>query len=143
MIDHDKNIGQMLDYLDELALADNTFVMYSTDNGPHMNSLAGRRHDAVPQREEHQLGGRLSGAWMIVRWPGKIAPGRISNEIIQHHDWLPTFLAMAGDPDVVDKAQDWLSGHRPDLPQPHRRLQPSCLISPARRRRVRASSSCI
>ena len=59
MIDHDKNVGQMLDLLDELGIADDTFVMYSTDNGPHMNSLAGRRHDAVPQREEHQLGGRL------------------------------------------------------------------------------------
>ena len=62
MIDHDKNIGQMLDYLDELGIADNTFVMYSTDNGPHMNSWPDGGHDAVPQREEHQLGGRLPGA---------------------------------------------------------------------------------
>ena len=62
MIDHDKHVGQMLDLLDELGIADNTFVMYSTDNGPHMNTLAGRRHDAVPQREEHQLGRRLPGA---------------------------------------------------------------------------------
>ena len=59
MIDHDKNVGQMLDLLDELGIADNTFVMYSTDNGPHMNQLARRRHDAVPQREEHQLGRRV------------------------------------------------------------------------------------
>ena len=56
MIDHDKKVGEVLAYLDQQGLADNTFVMYSTDNGPHMNSLAGRRHDAVPQREEHQLG---------------------------------------------------------------------------------------
>ena len=40
---------------------------------------------------------------LVVRWPGKIAPGQISNEIIQHHDWLPTFLAMAGDPEVMEK----------------------------------------
>ena len=62
MIDHDKNVGEMLDLLDELGIADDTFVQYSTDNGPHRNTLAGRRHDAVPQREEHQLGRRLPRA---------------------------------------------------------------------------------
>ena len=62
MIDHDKNVGTVLDVLDELGIADDTIVIYSTDNGPHRNSLARRRHDAVPQREEHQLGGRLPGA---------------------------------------------------------------------------------
>ncbi len=62
MIDHDKNVGEMLDFLDQQGLAENTFVMYSTDNGPHMNSWPDARHDAVPQREEHQLGRRLSGA---------------------------------------------------------------------------------
>ena len=59
MIDHDKNVGELLDYLDELGIADDTFVVYSTDNGPHRNSLARWRHDAVPQREGHQLGRRL------------------------------------------------------------------------------------
>ena len=60
MIDHDKNIGQMLDYLDELGIADNTFVVCSTDNGPlTAELLARRRHDAVPQRKEHQLGRRI------------------------------------------------------------------------------------
>ena len=62
MFDHDELVGQILDYLDELGLADDTIVMYSTDNGPHMNTLARRRHDAVPQREELQLGGRLPRA---------------------------------------------------------------------------------
>ncbi len=59
MIDHDKNVGEVLDYLDELGIADNTFVMYSTDNGPHRNYMARWRHDPVPQRERHQLGRRL------------------------------------------------------------------------------------
>ena len=59
MIDHDKVVGALLDKLDELGIAENTIVIYSTDNGPHMNTLAGRRHDAVPQREEHELGGRV------------------------------------------------------------------------------------
>ena len=59
MIDHDKDVGALLDKLDELGIADNTIVVYSTDNGPHMNSLAGCRHDAVPEREEHELGRRV------------------------------------------------------------------------------------
>jgi arylsulfatase len=102
MIDHDKNVGQMLDLLDELGIADNTFVMYSSDNGPHMNSWP----DAgmTPFRSEKNT--NWEGAFrvpMLVRWPGKIAPGSVSNGIVQHHDWLPTFLAAAGDTGVVDK----------------------------------------
>jgi arylsulfatase len=102
MIDHDKNVGQALDYLDELGIAGNTFVMYSTDNGPHMNSWPDGA--MTPFRSEKNT--NWEGAFrvpMVVRWPGKIAPGQISNEIVQHHDWFPTFLAMAGDPEVVEK----------------------------------------
>ena len=102
MIDHDKNVGEVLDYLDELGIADDTFVMYSTDNGPHRNSWPDG--GMTPFRSEKNT--NWEGAFrvpMLVRWPGKIKAGTISNEIIQHHDWLPTFLAMAGDPDVVEK----------------------------------------
>jgi arylsulfatase A-like enzyme len=102
MIDHDKNIGQVLDYLDELGIADDTFVMYSTDNGPHMNSWPDG--GMTPFRSEKNT--NWEGAFrvpMVVRWPGKIKPGQVSNGIVQHHDWFPTFLAMAGDPDVVEK----------------------------------------
>jgi arylsulfatase len=102
MIDHDKNVGQALDYLDELGVADSTFVMYSTDNGPHMNSWPDG--GMTPFRSEKDT--NWEGAFrvpMLVRWPDKIAPGQISNEIVQHHDWFPTFLAMAGDPDVLEK----------------------------------------
>ena len=107
MIDHDKVVGALLDKLDELGLAEDTIVVYSTDNGPHMNTLARRRHDAVPQREEHELGGRVPRPEMI-RWPGRIPAGTVSNEIVQHHDWLPTFLAAAGEPDIVEKLK---AGH--------------------------------
>ena len=99
---HDKNVGQVLDYLDELGIADDTFVMYSTDNGPHMNSWPDG--GMTPFRSEKNT--NWEGAFrvpMLVRWPSKIKPGQISNEIVQHHDWFPTFLAMAGDPDVVEK----------------------------------------
>jgi arylsulfatase A-like enzyme len=102
MIDHDKNVGDVLDCLDDLDIADDTFVMYSTDNGPHMNSWPDG--GMTPYRSEKNS--NWEGAFrvpMIVRWPGKIKPGSISNEIVQHHDWLPTFVAMAGDPDIVEK----------------------------------------
>jgi len=104
MIDHDKNVGQMLDYLDEIGIADDTFVMYSTDNGPHRNSWPDG--GMTPFRSEKDT--NWEGAFrvpMLVRWPGKIKAGTVSNEIVQHHDWLPTFLAMAGEPDIVGKTK--------------------------------------
>jgi arylsulfatase len=102
MVDHDKLVGEVLDYLDELGIADDTFVMYSTDNGPHRNSWPDG--GTTPFRSEKNT--NWEGAFrvpMLVRWPNKIKPGTISTEIVQHHDWLPTFLAMAGDADVVEK----------------------------------------
>jgi arylsulfatase A-like enzyme len=105
MIDHDKQVGELLDLLDELGIAENTFVMYSTDNGPHANTWPDGA--TTPFRSEKNT--NWEGAFrvpMVVRWPGKIAAGVVSNEMVQHHDWLPTFLSMAGDPDVVQKLQD-------------------------------------
>jgi arylsulfatase len=92
----------MLDFLDEMGIADTTFVQYSTDNGPHRNSWPDG--GTTPFRSEKNT--NWEGAFrvpLLVRWPGKVKPGSISNEIIQHHDWLPTFLDMAGAVDVVDK----------------------------------------
>jgi arylsulfatase A-like enzyme len=102
MIDHDKNVGQMLDLLDKLGIADETFVMYSTDNGPHRNSWPDA--GTTPFRSEKDT--NWEGAFripLLARWPGHIKPGSVANGIVQHHDWLPTFLAMAGASDVVDK----------------------------------------
>ena len=102
MIDHDKNVGQMLDLLDELGIADDTLLVYSTDNGPHMNSWPDG--GMTPFRSEKDT--NWEGAFRVpelVRWPGKIPAGVVSNEIIGHNDWMPTFLAAAGDPDVKDK----------------------------------------
>jgi arylsulfatase len=87
MIDHDKNVGSVLKALDDLGIADNTFVMYGTDNGPHMNSWPDGAAYRVPA---------------MVRWPGKIRPGQVSNDIISHLDMLPTLLAVAGDTQVTD-----------------------------------------
>lgn len=102
MIDHDKNVGQMLELLDELGIADDTFVMYSTDNGPHRNSWP----DAATTPFRSEKNTNWEGAFrvpLLVRWPGKIKAGSVSNGIVQHHDWLPTFLAMAGDTEIVEK----------------------------------------
>jgi arylsulfatase len=102
MIDHDKNVGEMLELLDDLKIADDTFVMYSTDNGPHRNSWPDG--GMTPFRSEKDT--NWEGAFripLVVRWPNKIKAGSVSNEIVQHHDWFPTFLAMAGDGEVMDK----------------------------------------
>jgi arylsulfatase len=102
MIDHDKNVGQMLDLLDELGIAEDTLVVYSTDNGPHRNSWPDG--GSTPFRSEKNT--NWEGAFripLVARWPGKIEAGTIANGIVQHHDWLPTFLAAAGASDVVDK----------------------------------------
>ncbi|HEY5967674.1 MAG TPA: sulfatase-like hydrolase/transferase, partial [Chitinophagaceae bacterium] len=87
MIDHDKNVGQMLDLLDELGIAEDTFVMYSTDNGPHRNSWPDG--GMTPFRSEKNT--NWEGAFripLLVRWPGKIKAGSVANGIVQHHDWL-------------------------------------------------------
>jgi arylsulfatase len=108
MIDHDKNVGQLLDVLDELGIANDTLVVYSTDNGPHMNTWPDGA--MTPFRSEKDT--NWEGAFripLLVRWPGKIAAGEVSNEIIQHHDWLPTFLAAAGEPEIVEKLK---KGHK-------------------------------
>jgi arylsulfatase A-like enzyme len=102
MIDHDKNVGTVLKALDDLGIANNTFVMYSTDNGPHMNTWP----DAgmTPFRSEKNT--NWEGAYRvpaILRWPGRIKPGQVSNEIVAHYDMLPTILGVAGEPQVSEK----------------------------------------
>ena len=102
MIDHDKNVGTVLKALDDAGIADNTFVMYSTDNGPHMNSWP----DAGMTPFRNEKNSNWEGAYRVpcmVRWPGKIKANSVSNQIVSHLDWLPTILAMAGDTEVTEK----------------------------------------
>jgi arylsulfatase len=108
MIDHDKNVGTVLKALDDLGIADNTFVMYSTDNGPHMNSWPDGA--MTPFRSEKNTS--WEGAYRVpamFRWPGKIKPGQVSNDIVAALDMLPTLMAVAGDAQVKDKL---LSGYK-------------------------------
>jgi arylsulfatase A-like enzyme len=102
MIDHDKNVGTVLDKLDELKIADNTIVMYSTDNGPHMNSWP----DGAMTPFRNEKNSNWEGAYRVpamVRWPGKITPGTVSNDLMSHLDWAPTLLAAAGVPDIKEQ----------------------------------------
>jgi arylsulfatase len=102
MIDHDGNLGTVLKALDDLGIANDTFVLYSTDNGPHMNTWP----DGAMTPFRNEKNSNWEGAYRVpalVRWPGRIKPGQISNEIVASHDWLPTLLAVAGDAQVTDK----------------------------------------
>jgi arylsulfatase len=108
MIDHDKHIGEMLNLLDELKLAEDTIVVYSTDNGPHMNSWP----DAGMTPFRNEKNSNWEGAYRVpamVRWPGKIKAGSVANGIFSHMDWLPTFLAAAGEPKIAEKLK---KGHK-------------------------------
>ncbi|MDH3625908.1 MAG: arylsulfatase [Myxococcales bacterium] len=101
MVEHDMHVGQLLALLDKLGIADNTIVFYSTDNGPHYNTWPDAA--ATPFRGEKNT--NWEGGWRVpsmVRWPGKIKTGSVSNEIMSHMDWLPTFLAAAGDPNIKE-----------------------------------------
>lgn len=102
MIEHDDTIGSLLKVLDDLGIADNTIVVYSTDNGPHMNTWP----DGAMTWFRSEKNTNWDGAFRVpclVRWPGHIKPGTISNELMSHNDWLPTLCSIAGEPDIVNK----------------------------------------
>jgi arylsulfatase len=102
MIDHDKNVGTVLNKLDELGIAKDTLVLYSTDNGPHANSWPDA--GTTPFRSEKNT--NWEGAFRVpaaVRWPGHVKAGTVSHGIFSHLDWMPTLLAAAGVPDVKEK----------------------------------------
>ncbi|MBE9485157.1 MAG: arylsulfatase [Bacteroidetes bacterium] len=105
MVEHDMHVGKLLDLLDELGIADNTIVVYGTDNGPHKNTWP----DAAVSPFRGEKNTNWEGGWRVpamVRWPGNIDAGSVSNEIISGMDWMPTFLAAAGDDDVKEKLLD-------------------------------------
>jgi arylsulfatase len=104
MVEHDKSVGELLDKLDELGIADNTIVMYSTDNGAE--ELSWPDGGTTPFRGEKDT--NWEGGWRVptaIRWPGVIKPGTVSNEIFSHQDMLPTLVAAAGEPDIVEKCK--------------------------------------
>jgi arylsulfatase len=102
MVEHDGQVGQILDKLKELGLEDNTIVMYSTDNGAEKGSWPDG--GASPFRGEKNT--NWEGGYRVptaIRWPGVIKPGTVNNDIFAHEDMLPTLLAAAGVPDVKEQ----------------------------------------
>jgi arylsulfatase A-like enzyme len=102
MIEHDATIGEILKKVDDLGIANDTIVIYTTDNGPHQNSWP----DAATTPFRSEKNTNWEGAFRVpamIRWPGHIKPGQVSNEIVSALDWFPTLVAAAGDPDIKDK----------------------------------------
>ena len=102
MVEHDMHVGELLKALDDLGVADNTVVMYSTDNGPHFNTWP----DAATTIFRSEKNSNWEGAYRVatyVRWPGHIPADTTLNGIVSHEDWLPTFASIAGDPNIKDK----------------------------------------
>jgi len=102
MVEHDMHVGKFLKLLDELKIANNTIVFYSTDNGPHYNTWP----DAGTTPFRSEKNSNWEGAYRVpafVRWPGHFQAGVTLNGIVAHEDWLPTFAAAAGDPDIKQK----------------------------------------
>ena len=99
MVEHDMHVGKLLDTLDRLKIADNTFVYYSTDNGPHKNAWP----DAATSPFRSEKNTNWEGGWRVpamVKWPGHIKPGSVSNGIVAGMDYFPTILAVAGKDDI-------------------------------------------
>ena len=152
MLDHDDLVGDLLDLLDELGIAENTIVMYSTDNGPHMNSWP----DAGMTPYRNEKNSNWEGAYRVpamVRWPARIPAGRVLNGIVSHNDWFVTLLSAVGVPDIAEQlarrngsGRHLLQGaprrarpaglhHRPDRREP----APALLLRLRRRRPHRAA----
>jgi arylsulfatase A-like enzyme len=102
MVEHDGAVGKFLKALDDLNIANDTIVLYTTDNGPHENSWP----DGAMSPFRSEKATNWEGAFRVpcmIRWPGRIKPGEVSNEIISGLDWFPTLLAAAGDADIKEK----------------------------------------
>ncbi len=105
MVEHDMHVGKLLDVIDELGIADNTIVIYGTDNGPHKNTWP----DAAVSPFRGEKNTNWEGGWRVpamVRWPGKINAGSVSNEIVSGMDWMPTLLAAAGKDNIKEELLD-------------------------------------
>jgi arylsulfatase A-like enzyme len=108
MIEHDATVGQILRAVDDLGIGNDTILLYTTDNGPHQNSWPDA--GTTPFRSEKAT--NWEGAFRVpclIRWPGKVQPGSISNAMFSGLDWLPTLMAAVGDPDIKEKL---LKGHQ-------------------------------
>ena len=103
MIEHDGHVGQLLKALDDLGIADNTIVVYTTDNGPNQFSWPDAAHHALPLARRTPTGRAPSASRRWSAGPATSSPGRSTTEMVSGLDWFPTLLAAAGDPDIKDE----------------------------------------
>jgi arylsulfatase A-like enzyme len=104
MIEHDNTIGTLLKSLDDMGIAENTIVVYTTDNGPHMNTWP----DGAMTWFRSEKNTNWEGAFRvpcIVRWPAKIKAGTVTNQLMSHNDWIPTLCSIAGEPEIIAKCK--------------------------------------
>jgi arylsulfatase A-like enzyme len=102
MLEHDDTVGTLLKALDDMGIANDTVVVYSSDNGPHMNTWP----DGAMTWFRSEKNTNWEGAFRVpclVRWPGVTQPGTVTNELMSHNDWIPTLCAIAGEPDIINK----------------------------------------
>ena len=126
MVETDGHVGQLLKLLDDLGVADNTIVVYTTDNGAE--AFTWPDGGTTPFKGEKAT--NWEGAFRVpclIRWPGVIKPGTIVNDICAHEDFIPTFAAAAGEPDLVAKVMKGSELERQDLQGPPRWKQPHAL----------------
>jgi arylsulfatase A-like enzyme len=119
-------VGELLKTLDDLGIADNTIVIYTTDNGAE--AMSWPDGGSTPFRSEKDT--NWEGGFRVpfcMRWPGVIRPGSVVNDICAHEDVLPTLAAVAGMPDIVERCLRGAPGRRQDLQGPSGRLQPAAL----------------
>jgi arylsulfatase len=108
LMEHDNHVGQLLDKLDAMGIADDTIVIYSTDNGAQTNTYP----DGGVEPFRGEKGSTWEGGFRVpamIRWPGVVAPGTVINDMFSHLDWMPTLLAAAGEPGIKQKLR---GGHR-------------------------------
>ena len=139
MVELDGYVGQLLEKLDDLGVADNTIVVFTTDNGAEVMSWPDG--GTTPFRGEKDT--NWEGGWRVpcvMRWPGVIEPGQVINDICSLQDFIPTFAAAAGEPDLVEKVKKGYKIGEHDLQGPSRRLQSSAVpVGQGRSARAKAS----
>ena len=114
MLEHDDTVGSLLKALDDMGIANNTIVVYSSDNGPHMNTWP----DGAMTWFRSEKNTNWEGAFRVpclVRWPGVIRPGTITNELMSHNDWIPTLCAICRRAGHRQQAEGRLHGQRHQL----------------------------
>src|SRR5262245_33286778 len=110
MIEHDATIGKVLKSLDDMGITNDTIVVYSSDNGPHMNTWP----DGAMTHFRSEKNTNWEGAFRVpclVRWPGHVKAGNVTNEMMSHNDWVPTLCALAGEPDIINKCLGGYDDH--------------------------------